>query len=81
MGKVVEQFLSEVLDFKNGPVIVSIFLVSFLVLSFNFLPKEVLIKIKLVGFLERYSDVIWMSMLFSLFMLIVYFINKVKTRN
>lgn len=80
ISKIIDLFLKP----SNTGVLIGFFLTSIFIFSFNFLPENLLIRIKMLNFLNKYTYIFVIIMIASFFLLVVQIIGmivkKIKER-
>lgn len=69
------QLVGKVIDFLSKPInisiVIAVFLTSLVVTSFNFLSEEILVRVKLLTFLNEYGYIFVICLIGSFFFLII----------
>lgn len=69
------ELIGKIIDFLSKPInisiVIAIFLTSFFIFGFNFLPEEILIRMKLMTFLNDYNYIVFICLVGSFFFLII----------
>ena len=69
------ELIGKIIDFLSKPInitiVIAVFLTSLFIFAFNFLPEEILIRMKLLTFLNDYNYIVFICLVGSFFFLII----------
>ena len=69
------ELIGKIIDFLSKPInitiVIAVFLTSLFIFAFNFLPEEILIRMKLLTFLNDYNYIVFIFLVASFFFLII----------
>lgn len=69
------EFAGKIIDFLSKPInisiVIAVFFTSFFIFLFNFLPEEILTRMKLLTFLNDYNYIVFICLVGSFFFLII----------